>query len=410
MDSSAWVSLTFALSMHIHWIANTIVPPPLSLSGGDRIMVECIRRWSRDHRITVYGNEGARQLCDWFKLDGIEHVTWRADRWQRFGRPIWWLAQTIIGCRGAEVIQFSPSERHVIFATSEFQPNALPAFRLKRRYPQTPLVMESFLLAPKWFSGRPGPGLMYTAYRPVQKQMLRKVLREAEMILVTGEEDREFMLQEGRSPDSVYAVRGGVDLSVPQSVPEPKEKKFDAVFIGRLHPQKGPLELLEVWNQLVQRKPDAHLAIIGSGPMDAQCRAKAEQLGLAKNVEFFGFRDGVEKYKIIKSARIVVHPAVFDSGGMAAAEALCCGLPGVSFDLSALQSYYPCGWLKARPGDLAGFADCLHRLLTDETLYAATSKDAYAAGLEWDWNVRAKAIWEAIERGIGKSPQGHYVE
>ena len=65
--------------MHIHWIANTIVPPPISLSGGDRIMVECIRRWSQQHRITVYGNEGARQLCDWFELKGIDHVTWPAD-------------------------------------------------------------------------------------------------------------------------------------------------------------------------------------------------------------------------------------------------------------------------------------------------------------------------------------------
>ena len=65
--------------MHIHWIANTIVPPPVSLSGGDRIMVECIRRWSREHKVTVYGNEGARKLCDWFELKGIAHVIWPAD-------------------------------------------------------------------------------------------------------------------------------------------------------------------------------------------------------------------------------------------------------------------------------------------------------------------------------------------
>ena len=71
------------------------------------------------------------------------------------------------------------------------------------------------------------------------------------------------------------------------------------------------------------------LAMIGSGPLDTQCKAKAEKLGIAKNVKFFGFRDGVEKYKIIKSARVVVYPAVFEVGGMASAEALCCGLPGV---------------------------------------------------------------------------------
>lgn len=386
--------------MHIHWIANTIVPPPISLGGGDRIMVECIRRWRQQHTITVYGNEGARQLCDHFQLDGINHVTWAADRYKRFGRPVWWLVQTVKGCRGVDRLVLPPNEKHLIIASTEFQPNGWPAFRLKRRYSCVPLVMESFLLAPKWFSGKPGPGLIFTAYRPLQKIVLRRVLREAEMILVTGEEDREFMVSEGRSANSVFAILGGVDLSIPQSVPEAKEKVFDAVFIGRLHPQKGPLELVDIWRILLQKKPDAQLAMIGSGPLEAKCQAKAAKLGLADNIKFFGFCDGVEKYKIIKASRVVVHPAVYDSGGMAAAEALCCGLPGVSFDLGSLRTYYPRGWLKAPSGDFAGFSNCIHRLLTDEKLYAETSNEAYAAGLEWDWNVRSKAVWNAIERGI----------
>ncbi|MDR3458565.1 MAG: glycosyltransferase family 4 protein [Verrucomicrobiae bacterium] len=387
--------------MHIHWITNTIIPPPISLGGGDRIMVECIRRWSGEHKITVYGNEGAKQLCDWFELKGIEHVTWPADKWKKYGRLTWWLAQTLIGCRRVKDITFSPDEKHLIMVTSEFQPNSMPAFRLKRRYPKTPLVMESFLLAPKWFSGKPGPGWIFTAYRPFQKALLRKVLREAEMILVTGEEDREFIINEGRTPDSVFAVKGGVDLAIPRSVPEPPKKDYDVIFIGRLHPQKGPLELMDIWKMVVAKKPDARLAMIGSGPLEAQCKAKVQRLGLEKHVEFFGFRDGVEKYKIVKASRVVVHPAVYDSGGMAAAEALCCGLPGVSFDLPALRTYYPRGWLKAPPGDFSQFADHIYRLLTEPALYAETSREAYAAGLEWDWNVRAKVIWDGIAKGIG---------
>jgi glycosyltransferase involved in cell wall biosynthesis len=386
--------------MHIHWIANTIVPPPISLSGGDRIMVECIRRWSHDHKITVYGNEGAKQLCDWFELQGIEHVTWPADHLKKYGRLFWWFMQMLKGNRGVRDLRFSPDEKHLIMAATEFQPIGIPALRLKKRYPDAPLVVGHYFFAPKWFSKEPGPGLMFTAYRPFQQYMYRRNLKAAEMILTTVEQDRQMAIADGRSPESVFAVLGGVDLSIPQSVPEPKEKAFDAVFISRLHPQKGPLELMDVWKILTQKKPDARLAMIGSGPLDAQCKAKAKKLGLAKNVEFFGFRDGVEKYKIIKSARVVVYPAVYEVGGMASAEALCCGLPGVSFDLPPLRVYYPRGWLKAPSGDFAGLADCLHRLLTDKELYAKTSKEAHAAGLEWDWNVRAKAIWNAIEKAI----------
>jgi hypothetical protein len=45
-------------------------------------------------------------------------------------------------------------------------------------------------------------------------------------------------------------------------------------------------------------------------------------------------------------------------------------------------------------------ADCIQRLLTDEHLYAELSKEALAAGLEWDWNIRARAIWSAIEKRL----------
>lgn len=395
--------------MHIHWIANAIVPPPISMSGGDRIMVECIRRWSREHKLTVYGNEGTRRMCDWYGLAGIEHVTWPADRLQKFGRPFWWLMQMLLGNRRVRRIQFAPDEKHLIVATSEFQPSCIPAMRLKKRYPGAPLVVGLYLFAPKWFSKGPGPGFWFTAYWPFQQYMYRRTLREADMILTTGAPDRDLIISAGRSPEAVFAVLGGVDLSIPQSVPEPKEKIFDAVFIGRLHPQKGLLELLDVWKLLMAKKPDARLAVIGSGPLGAQCRAKAEKLGIAKSVEFFGFRDGVEKYKIIKSARVVVHPAIYDSGGMASAEALCCALPGVSFDLPSLRSYYSRGWIKAAPGNLEEFTNCVHRLLSDPKLYAETSKEAYAAGLEWDWDNRAKATWNAIETRIARLPADHFV-
>ena len=40
---------------------------------------------------------------------------------------------------------------------------------------------------------------------------------------------------------------------------------------------------------------------------------------LAKNIELLGFKDGSEKYAVFKQSKIIVHPAIFDSGGMAAA-------------------------------------------------------------------------------------------
>jgi glycosyltransferase involved in cell wall biosynthesis len=392
--------------MHFHWVANCVVPPPRSLSGGDRIMVECLRRWVGEHRVTVYGWEGTRQLFEHQGVKGVEHVLWPSARLEKLGFAGHFAAQTLVGWRAAGRVALRPDDRPVIVSASDFPPDSLPALRLKRRHPWAPWVAPLFLFAPPIrdaLLGRPGPGLLFSAYRPLQRGILRRLLREAELILVTGEEDRGRMIALGRPPGSVFAVRGGVDLSIPRSVPEPPAKKYDAVFVGRFHPQKGVRELLRIWGLLRARVPGARLAMIGKGPLESELHRLREDLGLREAVDFLGFLDGREKYGVIKSARVVVHPAVYDSGGMAPAEALACGLPGVAFDLPSLETYYPKGFLKAPPGDLGAFAAHLAALLSDGALYAARSAEARAAGEEWDWDLRAKQVLAAI-LGSSRAP------
>ena len=220
----------------------------------------------------------------------------------------------------------------------------------------------------------------------------------ADMVWVTNESDRWRFIDNRRlMPDRVIAVRGGVDTRTPVLIHEPKEKRFDAVFIGRFHPQKGVLELIDVWNYIVQRKKTTQLAIIGVGDLEREVREKIKKYGLERNITLFGFKDGLEKLKIFKNSKIVLHPAIYDSGGMAACEAMACGLPGVSFDLPSLRTYYPQGMLKTPCYDLKAFAENILRLLNDEGLYRKTAKDALEWAEKWDWDKRANELLEIMK-------------
>lgn len=363
-------------------------------------MVECLRRWKRHAKITVYGSEDTWQLCSYMNLMDIEFVLWPSVRFKKYGRVGMWIAQSLVGCRRMRQLVLDADPDQVIVASSEFMPNGLPALTLKRRYPDIPLVVGFYLFAPRWFSREPGPGLIFTLYRPLQMWMLRKFIKQAELILAIVDEDKEILRSMGRTAGSVFVVRGGVDLSVPDSVPAPAHPSYDAVFIGRLHPQKGIMELMDIWKIVVRQRPWAQLVVIGSGPLGDQAQKKAAQLGLSDHIHFIGFSDGVEKFKIVKASRIIVHPAVYEVGGMAMAEGLVCGLPGVSFDHPALKTYYPRGVLKARIGDLDHFAECICNLLTDQALFSHMSAEASSVAPDWDWTRRADAIYEAINHTL----------
>ena len=69
-------------------------------------------------------------------------------------------------------------------------------------------------------------------------------------------------MKDGVSPNKVKAIYGGVSLKEINKVPS-QEKKYDGCFVGRLHPQKGPLELVKIWSLVCKVRENAKLALIG---------------------------------------------------------------------------------------------------------------------------------------------------
>ena len=129
-----------------------------------------------------------------------------------------------------------------------------------------------------------------------------------------------------------------------------------------------------------------------------------ESSSLSHNVKLFGYIfDGPEKYGIFASSKIVVHPAFYDSGGMAAAEAMAFGLPCVGFDLDSYKSYYPKGMVKVRIGDLKGFADKIVELIRNLEIRNQIGEEAQKMiKKNWSWEQRTNLLIVRIEELIAK--------
>jgi glycosyltransferase involved in cell wall biosynthesis len=201
-------------------------------------------------------------------------------------------------------------------------------------------------------------------------------------------------------PNKSIIVQGGVyiptDILVKKMKP-PYQRKFDAIFIGRLHQQKGVLTLVDIWHLVVARLPKSKLLIIGDGELANKLKTKIKILKLKKNITLTGFLIGPKKFNYIRQSKIIVHPATYDSGGMAAAEAMAWGLPGVAFDLESLQTYYPQGMIKTICFDQQIFANNIIKLLSDPSLYTTTSTSARElVKKKWRWSSRLETIYQAL--------------
>lgn len=382
------------------------------LSGGDRIYIELARRWSQKVHVSLVGCEEAKIIALGQGLKKIEYYVTSPkldlkNVFSLFGIIKNFLLKLNRGVRFVLIHRKIFTGRCVVYSVSDFYPDLIPAFIVKILNPRSIWIAGFYLVAPApWKNDSPYKGINLFRgflYWFSQKLALFLVRRWADFIFVTSEPDRERFVTRTRGLERVIVIRGGVDtrpstfyLNSGSIVPV-KKRHYDACFVGRFHIQKGVLELVDIWRRVVEKMPQARLAMIGNGPLESKVRQMAQELGVDALIDFFGFLDGDAKFEVFRQSKVVVHPAIFDSGGMAAAEAMAWGLPGVAFDLEALKTYYPKGMVKVRPGEHQEFADSILNLLRDDGFYKTVSQDARSLILEeWDWDKRSIRILNSV--------------
>lgn len=382
------------------------------LSGGCRIFIELARYWKQSIDLKMIATEEAISVCKNYGLGdltfyksssklGLKNVF---SLWAVFANFFKKLTNGILFVlRNKSLFKNNPW----VYSVSDFYPDLIPAFLIKLINPRARWIAGYYLFAPApWDKDSPYKGKDFFRgflYWLSQRPTYWLVKNFADVVFVTSEPDKQKFITKKRKGSEIFVIRGGVNIEVSTEylnsnniIPQAK-RKYDCCFVGRFHQQKGVLVLIEIWKKVIAKIPNAKLAMIGNGPLESDVKNKIREYHLNENIELFGFMDGQDKFNIFKQSKIVVHPATYDSGGMAAAEAMAWELPGISFDLEALKTYYPQGMIKVPKDDYAQFAEEIVKILSDSDYYKKIALQARELIVEqWDWKKRAHLILERL--------------
>jgi len=167
------------------------------------------------------------------------------------------------------------------------------------------------------------------------------LLRRTKAIIAVSNFTARALKNNGVSGSKIFVSGNAVDLDFISKVePHCGEKFFHGVFVGRIAKEKGIFDLLNVWKDIVKVRKDAKLLIIGSGLELPSLKEKIVASNLENNVFVRGRCSDIELYGLLKSSKIFVFPSIFEGWGIAAAEALACGLPVVAYDIPALREVF----------------------------------------------------------------------
>jgi len=175
----------------------------------------------------------------------------------------------------------------------------------------------------------------------------KNCLRNAKCLLATSKQEAQSIRLAGYQ-NAIAVVPNGVE--VPAVIPERRPvlaQRRRALFLSRVHPKKGLLNLVEAWNRV--RPAGWELAIVGpdEGGHLAEVQVAIHTCGLADQVFYDGeVWDDAAKWECYFAAELFVLPTFSENFGLVIAEALGCGVPVITTrgaPWSELESN-GCGW------------------------------------------------------------------
>lgn len=196
-------------------------------------------------------------------------------------------------------------------------------------------------------------------------------------IITINEEDylrvkRKFRLKPGGFVEQIHGV--GVDMERFRPRPGKAAEKrkelgipgtaFHVVTAAELNDNKNQKIMIEAIAGLEQK--DICYSLCGKGPNEEELRRLIAEKHLEGQVRLLGFRTDMEE--ILQTADVFAFPSIREGLGIAAVEALACGVPLIVSDNRGSREYAEDGRnsIVCGAGDVEGFRQAIGRLYRDE--------------------------------------------
>lgn len=166
---------------------------------------------------------------------------------------------------------------------------------------------------------------------------------------------------------------------------------------GQLLRVKGTHDLVEAFARVCGDRPAWRLVIGGRGPERALLEAQASNRGISDRVTFVGWQPREDFLRCLQQAAIFALPSYAETFGTVLLEAMACGKPVVSTDITGPRDIVEMGstGILIAPGDVGALSDALIALMDDPTL---RSRMGAAGALRARDAFTVNAAVEAFER------------
>jgi glycosyltransferase involved in cell wall biosynthesis len=189
-------------------------------------------------------------------------------------------------------------------------------------------------------------------------------LRNSSRVVCLTRSDAEQVASLGVKRGNIRVIPTAVDLG---TVTRRESGGENAVWIGRMVPEKGLQTLLEALAKLGEAKAPSTL-VVGDGPMRSRLIALCQRLGISDSVRFKRSATRSEVRTLLRDSGIFVLPSLKEGLPLSLLEAMAESNMIIASRLSSIEEVLGDAGLYFTPGDASELADVLARASGDPVL------------------------------------------
>ena len=229
----------------------------------------------------------------------------------------------------------------------------------------------------------------------------RSGMAAADKVIAVSNLTRKIVIEKYNiHPDKVVTVHNAVRFADGGKVFESRGITDKIVtFLGRITYQKGPDYFVEAAAKVLQKVPNVHFVMAGSGDLFTHVVKRVAKLGIADRFHFTGFLKGDEVHRMFDMSDVYVMPSVSEPFGISPLEAMKSNVPVIISKQSGVAEVLEYA-LKVDYWDVDAMADAIYGLIE----YPALSKMFSDKGLKevtnLKWDKAAKEVKDVYESVI----------
>lgn len=170
--------------------------------------------------------------------------------------------------------------------------------------------------------------------------------------------------------------------------------------VGTVQPRKNYSRIIRALARLRQQGLDIHYAIAGGkGWLEDEMYQTIEKMHLQDFVHILGFVDDDDLPALYTGAECLVITSLYEGFGLPILEAMSCGTPVITSNLSSLPEVAGNACLLVDPLDVNAITDATHSILSDHTKRTQLVEAGYQQVKNFTWErsaIHLKSIYDGL--------------